>query len=198
MSRARRGPVQADLSGWTSRLGARLREIRASRGESLTTVGKATGISTSFLSLLEQGRTDVSLGRLLPLVDYYGLSLAELLATEASIGDTVVRSADRQPLFSVAQGIDVYLAAPDQKRPFTPLVVEYAAGAAMDSWSEHDGEEFVFVLAGALRIEFRTSDELTLDTGDSVFFNSRRPHKIVAAGDLRARALIVTTERDPR
>ena len=198
MSRARRGPVQSDLSNWTGRLGTRLREIRAGRGESLTTVGKATGISTSFLSLLEQGRTDVSLGRLMPLVDYYGLSLAELLATEASVGDAVVRSADRQPLFSVAQGIDVYLAAPDHKRPFTPLVVEYAAGAVMDTWSEHDGEEFVFVLDGALAIEFRTSDDLTLATGDSVFFNSRRPHKIVAAGTKRARALIVTTERDPR
>ena len=63
MSRARRGPVQSDLSNWTGRLGTRLREIRAGRGESLTTVGKATGISTSFLSLLEQGRTIAAPGR---------------------------------------------------------------------------------------------------------------------------------------
>ena len=57
-----------------------MRALRSERKLSLAAVSDATGISPSFLSLLEQGRTDVSLGRLLPLLDYYDLDLSDILA----------------------------------------------------------------------------------------------------------------------
>lgn len=189
--------LSSGLPDWTNALGGRLRDIRAERGESLATVGAATGISPSFLSLLEQGKTDVSLGRLLPLLDHYGLGLDEVLGKSASPRDAVVRAADRQVLFSVAEGIDVYLASPDQRHRFIPFVVEYDRGARMSRWSDHPGEEFVFVLEGALQIEFRDADSVLLAVGDSIFFSSRRPHRI-SPDDARARALIVSSERDPR
>jgi len=186
--------MAGNLPTWASALGDRLRRLRNDRAESLAEVSAATGISASFLSLLEQGRTDVSLGRLLPLLDHYGLDLADAVPQAASPGGGVVRRAERPILFSPAEGIDVCLAAPDQHRAFVPLVVEYRKGSTMDTWSEHEGDEFVFVLAGSLVVEFATDpDPLTLDEGDSISFRGRKAHRLSPARGGAARALVVTT-----
>lgn len=194
MPRSKPAATSGKLPVWASALGDRLRRLRNDRAESLADVSAATGISASFLSLLEQGRTDVSLGRLLPLLDHFGLDLADAVPQAASSGRGIVRRSERPILFSPAEGIDVCLAAPDQHRAFVPLVVEYRRGSAMENWSEHDGDEFVFVLEGSLVVEFATDpDPLTLDEGDSISFRGRKAHRLSPARGVAARALVVTT-----
>jgi transcriptional regulator with XRE-family HTH domain len=51
-------------------VGAQLRALRGARRLSLGDVAKGTGISASFLSLVENGRSDITIGRLTRLVDY--------------------------------------------------------------------------------------------------------------------------------
>jgi transcriptional regulator with XRE-family HTH domain len=180
---------------WAGRLGERLLDIRSGRGLSLAAVGEATGISTSFLSLLEKGRTDVSLGRLLPLLEYYGLSAADVLSLEEAKNDMVVRAGEAPFLVSLGKGIEMFLAAPDRRRPFLPLLAVWQPGARMSDWSAHAGDEFMYLLEGQLCIEFREADAVVLSPGDALFFSSTRAHRIATLGDTPARVLIVTTER---
>lgn len=182
---------------WASALGERLRKLRSGKAVSLAEVAAATGISASFLSLLEQGRTDVSLGRLMPLLDYYGIGLTDVFPQDPSPERGVVRRDERAPLFSPADGIDVYLAAPDQRQAFVPLIVEYRRGSVMRSWSEHDGDEYVFVLGGSLVVELADAREVTLAEGDSLCFSSRNGHRMYPAAGRSARALIITTGVPP-
>ena len=195
MSRAKSSQVNQPLPEWADSLGRRLRTLRTKRKVPLSTVSAVTGISASFLSLLEQGRTDVSLGRLLPLLDYYGLELSDILVDRSGPGDHVVRHAERPILFSPAEGIEVFLASRDQRRAFVPLVVEFSAGSVMVNWSRHEGDEFLMVLEGRLEIEFADADPLLLDCGDSLFITGQRDHRMAALDRQPARAIIVTTGR---
>jgi quercetin dioxygenase-like cupin family protein len=160
-------------------------------------VAEATGISTSFLSLLEKGRTDVSLGRLLPLLEYYGLSAADVLSLNESQDDMVVRAGEAPFLVSLSEGMDVFLAAPDRRRSFVPMIGVFQAGARMADWSAHEGDEFLYLLEGQLCIEFRGADTVVLKPGDAIFFSSRRPHRLAALGDAQTRVMLITTERIP-
>ena len=65
-------------------LGGRLRSLRHGRKLSLAEVGAATGMSSSFLSLVENGRNDLTVARLVRLVDYYGVSVTDLLPDPVS------------------------------------------------------------------------------------------------------------------
>ena len=47
----------------TGELGARLRQLRRSRGVSLADVAEGTGISSSFLSMVEKGKSDITISR---------------------------------------------------------------------------------------------------------------------------------------
>jgi transcriptional regulator with XRE-family HTH domain len=53
-------------------LGRRLRDLRRSRRLSLAEVAEQTGISASFISHIENGKSDMSIGRLMRLADLYG------------------------------------------------------------------------------------------------------------------------------
>ena len=60
-------------------LGPRLRQVRKKRRLTLADVSKSTGISVSFLSDIERGRTKPSLESLDKLADLYGMTMSELL-----------------------------------------------------------------------------------------------------------------------
>lgn len=60
-------------------LGAKLRALRKSRGYTLADVGERAGLSVSFLSDVERGRTRPSLDTLQKLADCYQLSINVLL-----------------------------------------------------------------------------------------------------------------------
>jgi transcriptional regulator with XRE-family HTH domain len=197
VSRSKSALATAEQSSWAGKLGERLLAIRSARGLSLAVVAEATGISTSFLSLLEKGRTDVSLGRLLPLLEFYGLSAADVLSLEESQDHMVVRAREAPFLLSPGKGIEFFLAAPDRRRPFLPLLGVFQPGARMSSWSSHGGDEFTYVMSGQLCVEFRDAAPVVLNAGDAIFFASQRAHRVGALGDTEARVLIVTTERIP-
>jgi transcriptional regulator with XRE-family HTH domain len=193
MSRRKSTLTRVDRPPWAV-LGTRLRDVRRQRRFSLSHVSNETGISTSFLSLLEKGETDISLGRLLPLLQFYGLSAAEVLDGGDEVAGMVVRAGEAPYVFSVAKGIDVFLAAPDRHPPFLPMIVTYEPTARMRNYSEHDGFEFIYVLEGSVRVEFRREETVVLEVGDALSFSSQRPHRFASAGGDRAKALIVATE----
>jgi quercetin dioxygenase-like cupin family protein len=195
MSRDKTTVNQPEDPAWMGTLARRLQAVRQDRGLSLAQVAAETGISRSFLALLEKGQTDISLGRLLPLLQFYKLSMADVLDWEDSERDGVVRAGEAPFLFSIAYGMDAYLAAPDRTRPFLPVVVVCQPGATMSQYSAHDGEEFIFVIEGSVRVSYRDAEPVVLHAGDSVFFTSRRAHLIAADGNSTARALVITTDQ---
>lgn len=197
MSRSKSALTRTGQAGWADKLGERLLKIRTDRRLSLAAVAESTGISTSFLSLLEKGRTDVSLGRLLPLLEFYGLGAADVLSLEESQDEMVVRAGEAPLLFSLGNGMDMFLAAPDRRRPFLPLIAVYQPGTKMSDWSSHDGDEFMYLLEGQLCVEFRDAGRLVLNPGDTIFYSSQRAHRVATLGDTETRVLIVTTERIP-
>lgn len=195
VSRDKTTVSQTEDPAWMGTLARRLREVRQNRGLSLAQVSAETGISRSFLALLEKGQTDIGLGRLLPLLQFFKLSMADVLDWDDSERDGVVREGEAPFLFSIADGMDAYLAAPDRNRPFLPVLVVYQPGATMSQYSAHDGEEFIFVIEGSVRISYQDAEPVVLHAGDSVFFTSRRAHLIATEGNSTARALVITTDR---
>src|SRR6478672_2179736 len=77
----RRPRSQASLA-LAHALGARLKRLRLQRRLTLQEVGTTVDLSHSFLSMLERGQADVSLGRVHRLANFYGVPLSELLIEE--------------------------------------------------------------------------------------------------------------------
>ena len=78
----------------------------------------------------------------------------------------------------------------------SPFVVRPTGSVADDPHPEHPGQEFVFVHAG--RVELDYGDQtITLGAGDCAYFDASVSHKIRAAGAKPA-AVVVVAHPEPR
>ncbi|HEY2509963.1 MAG TPA: helix-turn-helix transcriptional regulator [Polyangiaceae bacterium] len=66
------------------KLGARLRELRRSRGHTLATAAEASGLHDNHLGHIERGAVNVSVGTLVALAKAYRVPLAEVFVEPPS------------------------------------------------------------------------------------------------------------------
>jgi transcriptional regulator with XRE-family HTH domain len=153
-------------------LGPALREARKARGFSLTEVAEATAISRSLLSLIETGRSDITIGRLGRLAQLYEIRLADLVPEPRHPDPIVVRSDDRPVIHYTAEGIDIEVLAPQGPKQMQALLATFLPGAEMEDYIVQDNEQFVHVLEGRVRTEFGDGREIELSAGDSAYYVS--------------------------
>jgi transcriptional regulator with XRE-family HTH domain len=168
-------PAPRDL-GVQPELGRRLRSTRLEHNLSLSDVAERTGISASFLSLVENGKSDITIGRLTRLVECYGLSITDLIPPPTPAQAFVVRASEAALLHSAAEGIDFFLLVPNVKRTMMPMLVEIQPGASLAEYGRHPGEEFVHVIEGELTLDLEGVEPRVLAPGDSAYYDAQHPH----------------------
>ncbi len=167
-------------------VGSALRQVRNARSLSLADVAEATGISASFLSLVENDRSDITIGRLVRLIDFYGISITDLLPFSARPDyPEVIRPEDRRSLQSPVEGIDFFLLTADTDRQMMPLEVYFKPGAALAEPGRHAGEEWLLVLEGELRLELEGAEARILGPGDTAYYPAERPHLLSNASETK-------------
>jgi transcriptional regulator with XRE-family HTH domain len=180
--------VQSQLSSF----GARLRELRVQRGWTLQDLATQSGLSKTFLSRLESGGRQASIAAVLTLSRILDVSLASLfespLATDPCV---IVRGAEA--VEQTTNGLKyVPLSHPGRFFNLQPMRVRVSPGRRGKEHYHHDGEEWIYVLSGALTLSLagRTYE---LGCGDAAHFDSRLPHRLIAKGSTDAEVLLVAS-----
>jgi transcriptional regulator with XRE-family HTH domain len=172
-------------------LGDRLRAIRLARRLTLRDVASTAGVSESFVSQLERGRTSASVATLQRLAAALRIEISDLFAEAQSSEPRVLRRDARQPLEWGHLGRKALLTP----KPFHSLEVvsaEFEPGGSTgdEPYTHGDSEELLLVLAG--HVELRLGTELfDLDQGDSVNYRSSTPHRVSNPSDVAAEVLFV-------
>jgi transcriptional regulator with XRE-family HTH domain len=176
-------------------LGARLREARKRRGYSLIGTAQATGISTGFLSLVENGKHDITISRLLRLVRCYDVSLADLLAPDSE-RPLVLHESEQGHVRSSDESIELIALAGDGHGVAAGLAV-YAPGSATSEPIMLAGDLFLYVVEGRIEVTFEDGGEpLDLGEGDSALVAAERRHSYRNTGRSRTRVLGVQLIRE--
>ncbi|WP_407548763.1 helix-turn-helix transcriptional regulator [Streptomyces sp. Pv4-95] len=166
-----------DLAHVLTAVGPRLRALRRERGTTLAQLSETTGISLSTLSRLESGLRKPTLELLLPLAKAYAVQLDELVDAPAT-GDPRLhpRPFTRDgvtfiPLTRHLGGLHAYKMVVPGAQP----------GAADPEQRAHEGYEWLYVLAGRLRLLLGEHD-VVLTAGEVAEFDTRTPHGWASAG----------------
>ena len=173
-------------------IAARLKDLREIEGKSAEEVAQALRVSPGEYRAFEAGRADIPASTLHDLAHLLNTDLTELLT-----GDT-----PRMKVFSVTRrggGVTVArrkdyqyrnLAAnfAGRKADVFEVTVPAAAGESGAHANSHPGQEFDFMLEGRMRVRIH-GNELTLETGDCVYFDSNHGHSMQALDGQPARFL---------
>ncbi|MFE5286772.1 helix-turn-helix domain-containing protein [Nocardia sp. NPDC056611] len=183
------------------KVGPALRQARLDRGLGLRELAAAAGISASQLSQIETGKSQPSVSALYALVTQLNASLDELLGIDrggaspaaapgvaptpqrdtASQPPGVVQRGADNPVLEMANGVRWERLAVDPQADVDVLLVTYEPGAASSvdrTMMRHLGTEYAYLFAGELTL-LLDFDRYTVAAGDSLCFDSTRPHMYV-------------------
>jgi transcriptional regulator with XRE-family HTH domain len=170
-------------------VGERLRTLRRFRRCTLQTVAERSGLSESFLSQVERGRSNASIGSLKRIADALGVSMADLFEPDGLPGPRVLRRDERPALQFGILGRKLLLTP----RPLHHLEVfagelEVSGSTGPEPYAHGDSEELFVVVSGTVRLELG-GEEFELEPGDSIDYRSSIPHRVVNTGQELAEVL---------
>ena len=180
-------------------IGPKLRALRLKKKMGLVQLGKHTGLSPALLSKVERGRLFPTLPTLLRISLVFGVGL-EYFFAEAREKPVVavVRKAERlrfqehpdgQPSSYAFECLDY----PAPERKMNAYYVEFAPVKPGEvEPHSHTGAEVLYVLRGRVSVTYEGEDH-ELNEGDSMYFDSTRPHAYRRLGNIPAAAVVVTT-----
>ena len=180
-----------------SEIGLRLKELRRSGKLTLAEASGRTGVAVSTLSKIENGQISPSFDIIQRIADGLEISLEELVQSGrkslVSGRKTVTRQGEGARFASdqydyVAHGAEL------SRKAMAPLEMRVRARSpeAFDHWSAHPGEEFVYVLSGAIEVHTDQYAPFRLGTGESAYFDSGMRHLFISVGPQDARILSVS------
>jgi quercetin dioxygenase-like cupin family protein len=183
--------------------GERIAELCKTYSVSSEALAERSGLSLELITHITETGHIPDLAPLLKISRALGVRLGTLLDDNESLGPVITRAggANETPRFitglpaqeSGAEGRHGLtfkaLAADKGGRHMEPFIVDIAVDAEQAK-STHEGEEFIYVLSGNLSLEYGTAAHL-LHSGDSVFYDSVVPHRLLSADNQPVRILAV-------
>ncbi|MDA2989720.1 MAG: cupin domain-containing protein [Actinomycetota bacterium] len=184
-----------DAAETVNALGVRIRELRNAHGLTLQALSNLTGLTASMLSMVERGRTSPSIGSLIAIASALHVHMSELFDVPTEVPPRPVHRVEDQPVFETATGMTRRLALSDDSRGLELVSNVFEPGSVSSATPvHHEGFEYGVVLEGELTVELE-GERFLLQPGDSISYESTRPHLISNNGKVPVRAIWVNLDR---
>ncbi len=173
-------------------IGERLRQLRLQRGLTQEDMADRCELSKGFISQVERNLASPSIATLTDMLECLGSSLSQFFS-EVKDEKTVFTPQDMfvKEDAEGLRGSITWLVPDAQKNAMEPILVEMDEGGESYPLPPHEGEEFGYVLSGAVFLV--TGEKKTrVRTGCSFCLHPRQTHYLVNAGKTKARVLWVS------
>ena len=179
------GKIPETAKGGIEEVGARIKMLRKEKGLSLDELSKLTGFDVELLDQIEKDEVQPQLGTVIKLSKALDSAFGRIVS---GVGDklySITRKDERKVISrSTAQKgrkkLYTYMSlAPEVKGRSMEAVLVQLLENPEDEVSVHDGEEFIYVLEGVVRLKIG-QDAFELEPGDSAYYLSTTPHVIAA------------------
>jgi transcriptional regulator with XRE-family HTH domain len=147
-------------------MGNTLKSLRKDRKLKLKDLAEKTGVSISFLSQVERGKSSVTLESLKKIADALGVNPSVFFAKDDLQDDLNIRR-ERFYYKDLSDGI--------QDANFSPILVTLQPGENEGNAFSHGGHEFLFVVEGLLTVEV-DGRQLQLSEQQSILFDAHKTH----------------------
>lgn len=179
-------------------VGEKIKKIREEKGISLQEFARRSGFSSALLSQIENHLVSPPLGTLIKVAKALDVEIGCFFKDVREAPYTIVRHNERKMISRVASrtgkkyGYSYESLAFDMKgRHMEPFIVTLEPATVKESHAyAHDGEEFIFVLDGRMKVRLGDHTDV-LEPGDSIYYDSRIPHLVECMDDRETRILAV-------
>jgi transcriptional regulator with XRE-family HTH domain len=178
--------------------GAVLKALRTEKGLTLAEVSRLTGLPVSTVSKVENDKMSLSYDKLARISRGLDIDIGLLFSGG---GAPAVSVNGRRSIARAGQGKaivtrnydNLYPATDLLNKRFIPIVAQVRARslAEFGEMVRHPGEEYAYVLEGAVELHTDLYAPVRLEQGDSMYFDSGMAHAYIAASDGPCRVLSI-------
>lgn len=160
-------------------VGRTIRKLRKSKNLSLKQVAEGAGVSPSLVSQIENNRVDPSLSTLRKIALTLGVPVFALIAESGPDDASLIPREKRRRVSFPRGGLEYEIIHSELTKKMGIMIgTLQPGGMTSEEPLAHDGEECLVILNGAVRVEFQQSHR-ELRAGDSLYFDSSAPHRLV-------------------
>ena len=180
--------------------GSVLKSLRLANGWTLSEVSRRTGLPVSTLSKVENDKMSLSYDKLARISRGLEIDIGVLFSSEGAAaplslvtGRRSITRAGEGRVIETEPYEHIYPATDLLNKRFVPIVAEIRA-RSVSEFSElirHPGEEYTYVLEGTVELHTDLYAPVTLEVGDSIYFDSGMGHVYLCAGPGRCRVLSI-------
>ncbi len=179
-------------------LASRVRELRKARGMTLEQAAQQAGLARSTLSKIENGQMSPTYEALKKLATGLEISVPQLFTPpvkEQVNGRMALTRSGEGAGHATATYEHELLANALMKKQMLPYRARVRARSMeeFDGWVRHDGEEFLYVLTGVIRLYTEFYEPVEMRRGDSAYYDATMGHNVVSVSDEDATILWVTS-----
>lgn len=179
-------------------LGLRVRELRKAKNWTLEQAAKQAGLARSTLSKIENGQMSPTYDALKKVAVGLEISVPQLFTPPS--GDQVngrlsVTKSDETTVQMTTTYEHELLADGLTRKKMLPYRSRIRARdmSEFDGWIRHDGEEFLYVLTGVVRLYTEFYEPLELRRGDSAYYDATMGHNVISISQDDATILWITS-----
>ena len=179
-------------------LGLRVRELRKARNWTLEQAASKAGLARSTLSKIENGQMSPTYDALKKLAIGLEISIPQLFTppvnNQINGRLTHTKAGEGQSHVTVTYEHEL-LANNLSKKQMLPYraMVRARSMDEFEGWVRHDGEEFLYVLTGVIRLYTEFYEPIELRRGDSAYYDASMGHNVVTLSSEDATILWVTS-----
>ena len=152
-------------------VGRKLRDIRLNKKITLQKLSEETGLSVSYLSLMERGLNSPTIANLQKVCNILGITLADLLTKNDN--NLLVRKNERRKIFEAETGV-LYEAITEGNRNIQAICMTVYDN--LEHISEcHVTDEFGYISHGSM-VMYLDGRPFDLREGDSIYIPAETPH----------------------
>ena len=175
-----------------------MRELRKAQGWTLEQAARQAGLARSTLSKIENGQMSPTYEALKKLAVGLEISVPQLFTPPRDTqvnGRLAVTKAGQGNRQATATYEHDMLADTLSKKRMLPYSARVRARdvTEFDGWVRHDGEEFLYVLTGVIRLYTEFYEPIEMRRGDSAYYDATMGHNVISISDDDATILWVTS-----
>ncbi len=178
-------------------LGSRVRDLRKARNWTLEQAAQQAGLARSTLSKIENGQMSPTYDALKKLAVGLDISVPQLFTppVKDQINGRMVITKNGQGTAHATTTYEHELLADGlTQKQMLPYRARVRARSIdeFDGWVRHDGEEFLYVLTGVIRLYTEFYEPIEMRRGDTAYYDASMGHNVVSLSDEDATILWVT------
>jgi len=167
-------------------IGGKIRMLRKKAEMSIAELSDQTGLSTGLISQIERNKVSTSVEALWKIAQVLHVSIGYFFEEEPKTVFNPVVKRNQRKTIQLANSSAVYeLLSPDLNRNIEFLSITLEPNEpASEGLIGHEGEECGLVLKGEMLVKYG-DQEYILKEGDSIYLDSRTPHRFINIGTER-------------